>query len=152
MHACASPLRLCVLAGHPLPAFLSTRRSPSLIRCAPGRLKDPQPRSRQLTISLRNNRLYDCVFQLRDLLQHPAVLFVDISLNSVASIDSKDDMCRLSHPELQRLIFLQPQHLRGSVLDLMSNNDAARRQVIETAHKDYFSSPAFQYIAASARY
>lgn len=101
---------------------------------------------RKLTISLRNNRLYNCVTQLRDLLRHPAVKFVDVSLNPVASIDSKDEILTLPQVELGRLIFLQPRHLSDSVLDIMSNGEQPLRAIIKNAHTTYFASDEFGYL------
>lgn len=75
--------------------------------------------------------------QLRDLLQHQAVKFVDVSLNALASIESKDKFLKLTKAELGRLIFLQPFHLRDF-------GEQPLRDIIEQAHRIYFASIEFR--------
>ena len=77
--------------------------------------------------------------------------FVDVSLNAVASMESKDKILKLTKAELGRLIFLQPCHLRDSVLDIMSNGERPLRDIIEQAHTTYFASKEFQYLSSMER-
>lgn len=77
------------------------------------------------------------------LLQHAAVEHVDITVNPIASIDSKEYITKLSPGCRKKLIFLLPQHLKTHVFDMLTNNDDTMSAELEHAHTSFYASAAY---------
>lgn len=103
------------------------------------------PPSPHTTVILRNNRLWSCMPAVRHLLQHNSVEYVDVTINPIATLESKDDIKLLPVGELEKLIFLLPQHIKEHVLDIMTDRDRERMAIIEKAHYSFYERFSSNY-------
>jgi hypothetical protein len=75
---------------------------------------------------------------VQTLLEHPCVDYVDVTINPIASLDSKDFIKGLSSVLRRKLIFLLPQHLKTHVLEIMTDKDPTQMTEVEESHVAFY--------------
>lgn len=109
-------------------------------------------KGRNIAVILRNNKLYNCWgnegsnCDLRNLLNHPNVSWVDVTINPVALMEIADFLPILTKEERSKLIILLPMHVQNHVLKSLSKGNESLMEELSNTYKSYYTSDVYKLI------